>query len=116
MYEERKEVFIERINSVINYAQNDYICRSRQLLSYFGEKKASDCGQCDVCLSHTNNEDKDHKKIIREKLLALVEDGEKHHITEIRQLDDNWDLTAEIMEELIAEDILLMNGSYLIKP
>ena len=36
--------------------------------------------------------------------------------TEIRQLDDNWDLTAEIMEELIAEDILLMNGSYLIKP
>ena len=51
---------------------------------------------------------KDHKKIIREKLLALVKDGEKHHITEIRQLDDNWDLTAEIMEELIAEDILLM--------
>lgn len=116
VYEERKEFFIERINSVINYAQNDYICRSRQLLSYFGEKKASDCGQCDVCLSHTNNEDKDHKKIIREKLLVLVEDGENHHITEIRQLDDNWDLTAEIMEELIAEDILLMNGSYLIKP
>ena len=56
VYENRKEEFIKRINSVINYAQNERVCRSRQLLSYFGENKSTDCGQCDVCLSHTKEE------------------------------------------------------------
>ena len=32
VYEERKEQFQKSINSVINYAQNDSVCRSRQLL------------------------------------------------------------------------------------
>ena len=35
VYEERKEQFQKSINSVINYAQNDRVCRSRQLLYYF---------------------------------------------------------------------------------
>ncbi|MCR5078053.1 MAG: RecQ family ATP-dependent DNA helicase [Prevotella sp.] len=116
VYEDRKEQFTRRINSVINYAQNDRICRSRQLLHYFGEVTSSDCGQCDVCLSHSNNNDLDQQKNIKQKLLTLVSDGKKHHVTEVRQLDDNWDLIVKVMETLIAEDELLVDGSYLTVP
>ena len=52
VYEERKAQFSERIHKMIGYATNDDVCRSRQLLDYFGEKSHKDCGQCDVCLSH----------------------------------------------------------------
>ena len=52
VYEERKAQFEERIHAMINYAKDDAVCRSRQLLRYFGEESDHDCRQCDVCLSH----------------------------------------------------------------
>ena len=114
VYEERKEQFQKRINSVINYAQNDRVCRSRQLLYYFGEKKSVDCEQCDVCLSHTHHDDHNQQEEIKEKLLAMVADGERHHVTEVRQLDEDWDMVTKVMKELMDEEQLLMDGSYLI--
>lgn len=50
-YEERKERFETRINEVLEYMQEKKYCRSRILLSYFGEKEPKDCGICDVCLT-----------------------------------------------------------------
>lgn len=38
VYDDRKKEYAERIKSIINYAENDDICRSRQLLRYFVEK------------------------------------------------------------------------------
>jgi len=114
VYEERKEQFQKSINSVINYAQNDRVCRSRQLLYYFGEKKSVDCEQCDVCLSHTHHDNHDQQEEIKEKLLAMVADGERHHVTEVRQLDEDWDMVTKVMKELMDEEQLLMDGSHLI--
>ena len=114
VYEERKEQFQKSINSVINYAQNDRVCRSRQLLYYFGEKKSVDCEQCDVCLSHSHHDDHNQQEEIKEKLLAMVADGERHHVTEVRQLDEDWDMVTKVMKELMDEEQLLMDGSYLI--
>ena len=39
----------EKIDAVLGYLENDKICRSRQLLAYFGEEKAENCGICSVC-------------------------------------------------------------------
>ena len=89
VYEDRKAQFVKRIHSVIDYAQNGRVCRSRQLLRYFGETKSVECGQCDVCLSHTDTEDGDERKLIRRQLLTLLADGKKHHITEIRRLNSS---------------------------
>lgn len=114
VYEERKEQFQKSINSVINYAQNDRVCRSRQLLYYFGEKKSVDCEQCDVCHSHTHHDNHDQQEEIKEKLLAMVADGERHHVTEVRLLDEDWDMVTKVMKELMDEEQLLMDGSYLI--
>ena len=114
VYEERKEQFQKHINSVINYAQNDRVCRSRQLLYYFGEKKSVDCEQCDVCLSHTHHDDHDQQEEIKEKLLAMVADGERHLVTEVRLLNEDWDMVTKVMKELMDEEQLLMDGSYLI--
>jgi ATP-dependent DNA helicase RecQ len=39
----------EKIDAVLSYLENDKICRSKQLLAYFGEEKAENCGICSVC-------------------------------------------------------------------
>jgi ATP-dependent DNA helicase RecQ len=48
-YLQSKNKFTERMNAMITYSENDMKCRSVQLLSYFGEKDAPPCGECDVC-------------------------------------------------------------------
>ncbi len=47
---EQKERIISRMEAMLVYAESTNKCRSQQLLSYFGEKDAKRCGQCDVCL------------------------------------------------------------------
>ncbi|WP_308579661.1 ATP-dependent DNA helicase RecQ [uncultured Prevotella sp.] len=116
VYEDRKAQFVKRIHSVIDYAQNGRVCRSRQLLRYFGETKSVDCGQCDVCLSHTDTEDGDERKLIRRQLLTLLADGKKHHITEIRRLNSDWKLTGDVMREMVLEEDIRMEGSFLLRP
>jgi ATP-dependent DNA helicase RecQ len=41
----------EKLAHVNAFIHNTTVCRSSQLVSYFGEKNAADCGICDICLS-----------------------------------------------------------------
>jgi len=74
-YDDRKERYITRAKSVLDYAKEQEICRSQILLSYFGEKNAQPCGQCDVCLKRkeTQVKDADFDKISK-AILALIND------------------------------------------
>ncbi len=46
-----KQRAIERMESVIHYADSTHKCRSQILLAYFGETNTYRCNQCDVCLA-----------------------------------------------------------------
>ena len=48
--EKRKELKKQKIESIIAYAENSTICRTQQLLEYFGEENNYKCGKCDVCV------------------------------------------------------------------
>ncbi|MCU4177210.1 RecQ family ATP-dependent DNA helicase [Marinilabiliaceae bacterium N1Y90] len=50
VYQDRKEKYEGRIQSVIDYGTYNHICRSKLLLSYFGQTDLTNCGHCDVCL------------------------------------------------------------------
>lgn len=45
---EFKEVYHEKINRMLKYAEAT-TCRRRILLAYFGEHLTHDCGNCDIC-------------------------------------------------------------------
>lgn len=70
---QRKERQHARIQKAIAYAEENKICRSIQLLSYFGETSAEKCGICDVCLGrnveHVKPEDYDRYK---SKILSML--------------------------------------------
>ena len=89
IYEERKAQFAKRIRAMIRYAKHDRICRSRQLLSYFGDYNGHNCGQCDVCLSQRStgavSEQKYHDAI--EAILNLLSDNKPHYVTEIKSIE-----------------------------
>ena len=114
VYEERKEQYTKRIRAMRSYLNNDSICRSRQLLLYFGEESKHDCQQCDVCLNHRHDyrhEDQvDHAK---EQILQLLADGERHHITELHDLLRPRAITQEAVSYLVAEELIQINESFL---
>ncbi|MDD7461013.1 MAG: RecQ family ATP-dependent DNA helicase [Prevotellaceae bacterium] len=114
VYEERKEQFTNRIEAIIAYATNDDICRSRQLLRYFGEERSTDCEQCDVCLYHDSRHvNKETAEVIRTQILQLLSDKQKHHITELHQLRMPKETLDMTLEYLINEEEIYLDGSFI---
>lgn len=64
-YDNRKDRFVSRAKSVLDYAKEENICRSQILLAYFGETNTNPCGQCDICLKKKEQQvtDADFDKI-----------------------------------------------------
>lgn len=105
IYDDRKKEYIQRINAMIKYATNDDICRSRQLLRYFGEERSNDCGQCDVCIAHKKqHENKDEQKKAEELIKELLSDKKPHSITEIKEIKFNRDVVENVFEFMISEE------------
>ena len=113
VYEDRKEQFAKRINTVIGYATNDNVCRSRQLLRYFDEPRSTDCGQCDVCLAHKRMPDTERMlRDARDMITALLDDRKRHHLTELLSLRLPSDALDTALEQLIAEETIHVESSY----
>lgn len=106
VWEVRKEQFTKHIESILNYAKNDKVCRSRQLLLYFGEETSAKdcCGICDVCAN--NRTDKKHAE---QAILALLEDGRHHSIEEIKNLKHDSEIIKQALEELVEENQVIVD-------
>ncbi len=108
VYEERKAQFIKRIHAVIDYATNDQICRSRQLLRYFGEENDHDCQHCDVCLSHRQEGLVSEPRLSNamEQILQLLGDKKGHPITDLRDIQLPTDELNVAIEYLFQEEYI----------
>jgi ATP-dependent DNA helicase RecQ len=69
---ERFEINKQQVEAVIAYAETAQ-CRSQQLLAYFNEVHASECGVCDVCIANKKKQQKEslNDDIIKEILDLL---------------------------------------------
>ncbi len=70
--EQRNQLKIEKIENLILFLENNKVCRSKQLLSYFNEIKTQECGICDVCISNKNNYKKIDSKEVSTKIINLL--------------------------------------------
>ena len=117
IYEERLDQFRQRIQAVIQYATDDQVCRSRQLLRYFGETDSHDCGLCDVCLSHRKGGivSEPQMNTAQEKILEMLADGKPHPITDLRSIQLPTDELDAALSYLLQEEYILQEDSCLIK-
>jgi ATP-dependent DNA helicase RecQ len=108
VYQDRKVQFTERIHAMIGYATDDRICRSRQLLRYFGEENGHDCRQCDVCLSHREQGKVSEPRLnsAMEQILHLLSDGKPHPITDLRDIQLPTDELDAALDYLFKEEYI----------
>jgi len=116
VYEDRKVLFRERIQAMIDYATCDNVCRSRQLLRYFGETNSSDCHQCDVCLDHSRH--KVSESVLTAEahaILELLDDGSPHPITDLRGIQLPVDKLNAALDYLLQEEYIFQQDGFLSK-
>ncbi len=115
VYETRKERFEKRIKAMQNYAEENNICRSQQLLAYFGQKQETGCGVCDVCIAKK-------KGSLSTEEFELIVSRIKTHISEkpvsanelIRKMNTPEDKTKQALRFLLDKNIISIDKSQLI--
>ena len=85
---QQNELKSNQVYAVLNYVENDTVCKSMTLLKYFGEKNLSPCGICSVCRNMEPN--KTDILTTKSKIVALLEHGNKssRQIGELLKLND----------------------------
>lgn len=106
--EEQNQLKIEKVNAMLSYIENDTVCRSIQLLGYFGELQEQPCGICDVCMSQkTENTSVIHAKIKIIKALKEKDAGS-------RELQLKLNISQETMisalQELLEDNLITLNN------
>jgi len=112
VYEDRKEEYSKRINAMTDYAENTQDCRSKLLLTYFGEKNSHNCLRCDNCLRNVsskmqNSELEEMKKQIRQ-ILSI---DEYRSITVLDQLNFPKNKLNKVLDLMIEnKELKILNG------
>lgn len=81
----------KQVHDMIAYVSNDKVCKSMQLLSYFGEKELEPCGICSVC---SKKQDKTSNKDIKSLQRAIIELLKKKDLNS-RQLSNELNFSEE---------------------
>ncbi len=79
----RNKIKLEKAQKLIEFVQNDHICRNIQLSHYFGEKNELKCGNCDVCLNEDQPQMKADYQKIASNILLLFHEKKQLSINEI---------------------------------
>lgn len=85
----------KQVAAVISYVENNEVCKSLQLVNYFGEKNETPCGICSVCFTDIRTISKSEVKFISEKIIEALKD---------RQMN-----SREISEKLTFTEIKILN-------
>ena len=90
-----KNVFQERLETMLSFVSEVDECRSRYLLRYFGQEESADCGRCDICREHAKQ-----PQDLRPRLKAFLK--APYTLADVRTAfgtsDSAWE---EVLRELI---------------
>lgn len=107
VYENRKERYVIRIKAMVDYVETSHICRSRLLLSYFGERNEHSCRQCDVCLSsHASGLKQAEFDEIRLQIFSWIDEAPLAPHILMKKIDVDPEKTETVLRYLLDEEKL----------
>lgn len=113
---ERKQNYIEKSKAMMAFASPSSVCRSIQLLNYFNDFSANDCGYCDVCIDNkkvkektfiTQTIEEEIIQLVKQKPIGAVELFEKISTTDMQ-------IFTIVLRLLLDNNILHYDSSYLL--
>ena len=113
-YADRKRAFEYRLHAMQEYVRATSQCRSMMLLRYFGERKASPCGVCDVCLEEKQRDltNEDFQRI-HQKIVSMLKDGPIEAARLVLPHEPEIQV-EQVIDYMRAREELLMDGRFLL--
>ena len=104
--EQQNKLKQQQVKSMLDYVENDSICKSIQLLSYFGEKDAKPCGICSVCIQTKKSVKPKDIKSLKKSIIELLENGDQSSRILISQLNCEPDQLKNVLKLLLEHQII----------
>ncbi len=109
---QRNNQKVAKMEALIHFIKNDSVCRSKQLLTYFGEQNISDCGICDVCISNKNQKRTTNNEEVSKEILMLLERKKSFSSKEISSQIEASEKTILFCIEILLEKNILSVTSH----
>jgi len=97
----------KQVISVLEYSNNNTVCKSVQLLSYFQETQILECGICSVCISNKPSKAMAPEDLKKEIVKAL-EHGEMSSRTLFERLNHSEENINKQLKEMLEYNIICL--------
>lgn len=113
--ENQNQLKIAQLRSVLHYAEDQKTCKSRLILSYFGETDSKDCGICSYCLSKKKKPTDTESLAKKITALLKIQDLDSREIEKLSQSDSEAVIFA--LQNLMENETILLkpNNQYTLK-
>lgn len=95
-----------QIQAFLDYVENNTVCRSVQLLRYFGEGVTEPCGICSVCLKRQRRIEKPNFKTLKQAIFVALKDGEKTAQELADVIEKPKAVVVQVLSLLASEELL----------
>ena len=101
---EQNQLKQAQVTAMINYIGTDHICRSKQLLTYFGEQNPDSCGICDVCLETPTKGTQLLE--LRNRAIGILKNQDASSRTLLTLLQCQQEFLIQVLQELLEDGIV----------
>ncbi len=105
---ERHRIKEDNLDHMLAYINNVKLCRSRQLLGYFGETAEVGCGICDICINDGDSNETVLTSISEDLLLLLKESPMTSRIL-IEKLSYEEGAILHVIQQLLEDNLIRIN-------
>ncbi|UOB17837.1 RecQ family ATP-dependent DNA helicase [Abyssalbus ytuae] len=99
----------KKVQAVINYMNNNEVCKSIQLLNYFGEKNTPPCGICSVCKSNNNKNSTEILNAIAGEIIRCLKKQPLSSRDLIQNLTFNEEAVLYAIQMLLEQEKITIN-------
>jgi len=104
--EQQNKLKQQQVKAMLNYVENDSVCKSMQLLAYFGEKDIKPCGICSVCISSKKTTKPKDISTLKNRIIELLENGDLSSRTISENLKTSEEDIKKALKLLLEHNII----------
>ena len=109
----RKTTIEKKVNAIIQYVENEQVCRSVYIGAYFGDYQSTPCGICDVCLEKNKTLSNEEER--KRNLISYLTHRLTYESIELRNLKaehpEDSSLLSEVIRELLDDGVIRLDGN-----
>jgi ATP-dependent DNA helicase RecQ len=101
----------KQVAAVLHYVENTHLCRSLQLVNYFGEENTVPCGICSVCCQASEVLKRKEANRIAAAILALLKSGALSSRDISEKLTFTESNIVQVLQLLVDSEKISMNAT-----